>query len=276
VLIELKIKIMSRKIKTLLKIGSGFIVLSIFSIVIGLTFRSNPFKSCNVARISIAGELFTSPPASATREEVQNSYAVFSSDVVTRIDNLNQDKSIKAILIDIDSGGGSPVAGEEIANALKRSSKPTVAIIHGIGASAAYWVATGANTIFASSNSEVGSIGVVFSYLENVQKNLKDGLTYDVVSTGQYKLLGDPNIPLSSEGRALLQRDANKVYANFTQAVSENRNLPIEKVKELSNGATYLGDDALAKRLIDYIGDINSAAQYLSNKVGGKIVMCQK
>lgn len=110
--------------------------------------------NCNVSAFSIKGYLdtYTIPvPAGSTDTEASETTDVSSSeDIVAGIQVAEDDPSVTAILVSIDSGGGSGVAGEEIANALKRVSKPNIAVIRSIGASAAYWAATGADKIYAS------------------------------------------------------------------------------------------------------------------------------
>jgi len=180
-----------------------------------------------------------------------------------------------AILLEIDSLGGYPVAGEEVANALKNAKKPTVAVIRQTGDSAAYWATTGADRIFASSLSDVGSIGVSMSYLDNTKKNEVDGLTYNGLSAGKFKDTGDPDKTLTEEEKRLLQRDLDLLHEKFISAVATNRSLDIEKVRILADGSTMLGDAALANGLIDQIGGIPEAESYLRGIVGEDATVCQ-
>ena len=223
---------------------------------------------CNVSRIKIQGEICT--------YIIEGESDVSSSeDIVLAIEKAEQDESIKAILLTVDSYGGGVVTGEEIANALKRTQKPTVAVIRGAGASSAYWATTGADRIFASSSSDVGGIGVTMSYLDNTKKNEADGLTYNGLSAGKFKDTGDPDKILTEEEKQLLQRDINIVHEKFINAVATNRNLDIEKVKVLADGSTMMGDAALANGLIDQIGGIYEAREYLKGIIGEDVVICQ-
>lgn len=198
-----------------------------------------------------------------------------SSEFVVRdIENAEKDDSIKAIIVEIDSYGGSGVAGEEIADALKSAKKPTVALIRGAGDSAAYWAATGASRIFASQNSDVGSIGVTMSYLDAVEQNKKDGYTYNSLSSGKFKDTGNPDKPLTPEEVKLMMRDVNIMHQNFIKAVSDNRKLDIEKVKTLADGSTMLGEAALQNGLIDQIGGQTEVNQYLKDKIGEDVEIC--
>lgn len=224
--------------------------------------------SCNVSSIKIHGSL--------SSYSIEGDKDVTSSeDIVAAIDKAEQDNSIKAILLDIDSPGGHPVSGEEIANALKMSKKPTVAVIRQSATSAAYWAATEANRIFASSLSDIGGIGVTMSYLDNTEKNEKDGLTYNSISSGKFKDTGDPDKPLTPEEHALLERDIKIMHEKFISAVATNRNLDIEKVRGIADGSTMLGDQALADGLIDQIGGIYKAENYLKMIIGEEVIPCK-
>lgn len=225
--------------------------------------------SCNVADIKLEGSVYTY----LTEED---SDAVSSADIVRAIEDSEKNNSIKAIILEIDSSGGYPVAGEEIANALRSVKKPTVAVIRQAGASAAYWASTGADRIFASSLSAVGSVGVSMSYLDNAKKNEKDGLTYNGLSSGKFKDTGDPDKILTEEEKQLLQRDVDIAQDKFISAVATNRNLDIEKVRTLADGSTMLGDAALANGLIDQIGGISEAREYLKGIIGEDAIVCKE
>ena len=228
-------------------------------------------EDCNIAVFSIKGYLSTFLPKQPSEEEVDVSA---SEDIVAGLLAMEDDPQIKAIMVAIDSGGGDGVAGEEIANALKSLTKPNVAVIRSMGNSAAYWAATGADRIFASRASDVGSIGVTFSYLEQTAKDAKDGYKYIELTSAKYKDAGDPSRPLSSEEKSLILADLQKVHNVFVEEVAKNRNLEVEKVKTLANGLSYVGLDALNYGLVDEIGDIVSATKYLEGKTGEKADIC--
>jgi len=231
--------------------------------------------NCNVYGIELHGELFTYiPPANFDDEGNITEDQTASENIIYAIEEAEKDENIKAIILEVDSYGGYPVAGEEVAIALKKANKPTVALIREGGASAAYMAASGADKIFASQNSDVGSIGVTMSYLDNTQQNLKEGLNYVSLSSGKYKDTGDPNKPLSQEEKNLLMRDVNILHQNFIKMVAENRNLDTEKVKLLADGSTMLGEMALQNGLIDQIGGMFEVKDYLKKKIGEDVEIC--
>lgn len=229
---------------------------------------------CSVAGINLHGEILTYIPSHSESDPSFNSDSVASEDIIWAIRVANKDPQIKAILVEVDSGGGSPVGGEEMSTAIENSDKPVVAIIRGTGASAAYWAISSADRIFASRNSEVGGIGITRSYLNNIAKNLKDGYTYVQLSAGKYKDYGSPDKPLTNEERALFLRDINIIHTDFIEVVSKNRNIPLEEVKRLADGSTVLGGSAKALGLVDEIGGIDEVENYLEEIIGEKPEIC--
>ncbi len=232
-------------------------------------------SSCNVRGINLHGMLVTYIPTQGSADDpdaYQAEYgdAVASEDVVSAIRSADEDDSTKAILMEVDSGGGYPVAGEEIANALKESTKPTVVVIRQSGMSAAYWASTGATQIFASKNSDVGSIGVTASYLEDINKDKK----YIQLSIGKYKDTGSPDKPISEDEKQLLMRDVKITYENFIEAVSANRNIPVDQVRAIADGSSVLGEKAKSLNLIDQIGGWTEAENYIEQKIGEKPQVC--
>jgi len=240
----------------------------------GLEHENNN-ETCNVSGIILHGELVTYISAENYDEEgYPISDQVASEDIVYYIEEAEKDDNIKAILIEIDSLGGWPVADEEVANALKKATKPTVALIRSAALSSAYYAATGADIIFASQDSDIGSIGVSYSYLDNAKKNQIEGITFNQISSGKYKDLMNPDKPLTSEERALLMRDVEIMNENFIRAVAENRNLEIDKVRQLADGSSMLGKMALNNGLIDRIGGLYEIKEYLKKLTGEEVKIC--
>lgn len=232
--------------------------------------------SCNVSDIKLQGGLFTYIPNNYKDENgIAIEDLISAEDIVGAIENAEKDDGIKAIIMEIDSSGGDPVAAEEVANALKRAKKPTAALIRGQGTSAAYYAATGADTIFASQNSTVGSIGVTMSYLDNVEENKEAGLTYNQLISGKFKDTGSPDKPLTPEEKELLMRDINIIHENFISSVAGNRGIDIEKVRQIADGSAMIGQMALENNLIDKIGGRYEVEEYLKGKIGEEVKICR-
>jgi protease-4 len=208
-------------------------------------------SDCNVEGITLHGSVVTYDSHDSYNDQNKLIYDQTSADeVVWYVRDAQSKDNIKAIAVEIDSSGGSPVGGEEMMRAFKDSKKPVVAFIRNVGASAAYLAATGAQTIFASQFSDVGSIGVTMSYLQEVNKNTKDGLTYVNLSSGPYKDSGNPARLLTDAEKQLFMRDVNISYNYFVQLVAQNRNLSIDKVKALADGSSVEGEMALKDGII--------------------------
>jgi Periplasmic serine proteases (ClpP class) len=150
---------------------------------------------------------------------------------------------------------------------VQRLNKPTVAVIRGQGESGAYLIASATNRIFASDWSDIGSIGVTNSYVDNSQKDTQDGLTFNQLSAGQFKDTFNLDKPLAPAEETLIMRDVNIAYQDFIQKVADNRKLSVDKVKQLADGSSMLGAQAKESGLIDEIGDINSAITWLKSKI---------
>ena len=128
--------------------------------------------------------------------------------------------------------------------------------------------------IFASANSDIGSIGVTMSYLDYSKQNQMEGLTYNQLSSGEFKDIGDFDKSLTAREKELLMRDVNIMNENFIKAVAENRGLSISEVRLLADGSSMLGEMALEKGLIDQIGDLYDVEMYLGNIIDDWVNIC--
>lgn len=233
---------------------------------------------CNVAVVPIIGTIL--PYAGADEDGSGNvpPPSTNMSDTLSLIGSIEADPNIQGILVRVDSTGGSPVASEMIAKELKNSSMPVGAMITESGASGGYLIATGADTIFASSFSDVGSIGVTMSYVDNTKQNADTGLQFISLSSGKYKDAGSPDKPLTTEERALFERDLKIYHDTFVKEVAENRNLPVEDVAKLADGWSMPASLALENKLIDAIGDKEDVRAWFAEKLNlptEEVVFCQ-
>ena len=226
--------------------------------------------SCNIAIVPIMGEIGI----------VGDGESLFTTadETLSLLRIAEKDPDIHGVLVRIDSLGGSPVASEIITDALKRFSLPVVSLIRESGTSAGYRVATGADIIFASPVSDIGSIGVTMSYLDNTQKNMQDGFKYVSLTSAQFKDYGNPDKPLTSSERALLERDLKIYHEQFVKAVAENRGLSVDYVAKLADGSSMPGALALQNKLIDALGDQETTRAWFAEKLGitpEEVVFCE-
>ena len=181
-----------------------------------------------------------------------------------------EDENIEAVLVEINSPGGTPVAAERIAKRLRNSDLPVVGMIGDVGASGGYMVAAATDYLFASAMSDVGSIGVNMSYVEESEKNKEEGLTYVQLTSGKFKDIGSPNRPITDEEKELLLSDLKIVHDEFVNLVANFRSLDKKQVEELADGSSMPGRKALEKSLIDAIGGREEVRKYLAEKVLSK------
>ncbi|MBD2409785.1 signal peptide peptidase SppA [Nostoc calcicola FACHB-389] len=181
---------------------------------------------------------------------------------------LRQDKDVKAVVLRINSPGGSATAAEVMQREVKltREVKPVVVSMGDTAASGGYWIASDSNRIFAEPNTITGSIGV-FGILFNGQKLANDnGITWDSVKTGRYADVQTVSRPKSAQELALYQRSVDRIYNMFLNKVSQGRKLPEQKVAEIAQGRVWSGVAAKEIGLVDEIGGLNSAIAYAAKE----------
>jgi len=237
----------------------SFIAAGIFSLFIGDDIESS---DANIAVIPVKGVILADDGYGLFSEDV-----AASTEIVKLVRSAARSKSIKGIILEINSPGGSPVASEEIARAVKEANKTTVAWIREVGASGGYWVASATDHIVASKLSITGSIGVQASYLEFAGFLEDHNVTYQRFVGGDYKDLGNPLRKLEEGERRILQAKIDKMRDYFIDAVAENRNLPKKEVQKMATGLFYLGSEAKELGLVDEIGGKQEAIDYLKNEL---------
>ena len=191
--------------------------------------------------------------------------AQFIAESVRKAD---ESPGVKAILLDINSPGGSAVASEEVAAAVRNAEKPVVALIRDIGTSGAYWAASSADVVVASPLSITGSVGATASYLEFSELMKKYGLGYERIVSGEHKDSGTPFRELSEEERELFGEIIGLTGEYFLQSVRESRNLSSEQADEISSGRIYIGQQAKELNLIDELGGMGKAESVLKEVAG--------
>ncbi|MFH1211062.1 MAG: signal peptide peptidase SppA [archaeon] len=193
-----------------------------------------------------------------------------SETIVSFIEQADRDESVKGIILEINSPGGTVLAGKEIADAVKKTKKPTVALIRDVGASGGYWVASAADKIVADPMSITGSIGVTSSYLEFSGLMEKYGVTYEELKAGEYKEAGSPFRKLTPAERESILRMITKIQNYFLEDVRKNRNLDEKTIDELRKADIYLGEEAYNMKLVDYLGGREDAINITKQLAGIK------
>jgi len=191
----------------------------------------------------------------------------------TLIRKARLDKSIKAIVFRINSGGGSSLASENIWRelSLAKKEKPVVVSFGDVAASGGYYIGCGADSIFALPTTITGSIGVfgIVPNLEGFFKN-KTGITFDGVKTGQYADAGAFYRPLNDNEKKMMQASVDLIYAQFKQRVAEGRKRDTAYIDSIAQGRVWTGKRAIELGLIDRFGGLQDAVQCAARMAGLK------
>ena len=193
---------------------------------------------------------------------------VSSTDTVELIEKAAKNNNIKAIILEINSPGGSAVASEEIANAVKKTNKTTVAWIREVGASGGYWIASSSDYVVANRVSITGSIGVIASYLEFSGFLDRYNITYERLIAGKYKDMGSPFKEMTPEERVLFQQSLDEMKDYFASEVAKNRHMSKKDVDKIANGLFFTGAQAKTLGLVDELGGKDEVIAYIENKEG--------
>lgn len=179
---------------------------------------------------------------------------------------LSKDEKVKALIIRINSPGGTVVGGEALYHSVREFSKkkPVVAVMGETATSAAYMVAIATDQIFAHAGSITGSIGVLMQTADVTKLLEKIGIKPEAIKSGPLKAQPNPMEPFSGRARAAIQSVVKDLYELFVGMVRERRQFTAEKAKELADGRVYTGRQALKNGLLDALGGEAQARQWLS------------
>lgn len=198
---------------------------------------------------------------------------------VPQLKKFGDDDSIKAIILHVNSPGGGVAASEEIYREVKRirdeKKKRIVASIQTVGASGAYYVSSATNKIYADKGSIVGSIGVIAQWM-NYGDLLHWAKLKDVtMKAGEFKDTGSPTRDLTPVEKQYLQSLIDNMHTQFIQAVADGRKAKVDDIRAVADGKVWTGEQALALKLIDQVGDFETAVDETAKAVGisGKPVL---
>lgn len=183
---------------------------------------------------------------------------------------LRRDKDIKAVVLRVNSGGGSALASDIIWREveLTKKEKPIIVSMGDYAASGGYYISAAADSIFAEANTLTGSIGV-FGLIPNFKGllNNKLGIHIDEVSTGKFSgLMNNPDKPLTEEEKSIIQLDVNKVYNTFMNRVADGRKMTVAAVDSIGQGRVWTGKQAVELGLVDAVGNLDRAVSAAAAK----------
>lgn len=175
------------------------------------------------------------------------------------LDAAEKNTHIKAIVLRVDSGGGTATAGEEMATYVKQCKLPIVVSSASINASAAYEISSQADYIFVAKSTAIGSIGTAIEFVDLSGLYEKLGISFETITSADSKDASYGNRPLTDEEREYYQRMITQINDTFIQTVAEGRNMSADEVRGLATGLTFTGLDSIGNGLADELGTLEDA-----------------
>jgi len=224
--------------------------------------------SPNIAIVEAAGEI---SDGTARNSLINTSSGIASDDLSAAIAQAARDKNIKAIVLRVDSPGGSVTASDQILHAVKvaqKAGKPVVISMGGVAASGGYYISLSADKIVAEPGTITGSIGVLTGKVSFGKSLGLVGANAETVAVGKNTLMDSPLQPFTDEQWANLNHQADVIYDDFTRKVAAGRRLPLDKVRQVARGRVWSGADARTQGLVDSLGGFWTAAGQAAGLAG--------
>lgn len=182
-----------------------------------------------------------------------------------RLKKIIDDGQIKALILNVNSPGGTVVGSEKIYNILRKISakKPVVVVMGTLAASGGYLISLGGDYIVSHNGTITGSIGVIFQSMEVTDLAKTLGITFDNFKSGEFKAVPNPTEKVTEDVRQAIMSNIYDTYEYFIELVSLRRNMPIEEVRKIADGRIYSGRQALKLKLVDAVGSEDEAMKWL-------------
>ena len=224
------------------------IIVTIFFFAILIS--DNRYKNPHIAKITIDNII------------TQNSFRY------EKLQELSQNKNTKAVIAFINSPGGTVVGGETLYKSIKNISqqKPIVSVMGEVATSAAYMASLGSNHIFAQEGTITGSVGVLILSSEITELAKKIGVSTEIIKSGDLKASPSPLEKMTPKAREQMEKIVKEISKNFIDLVKKERNLDNKKTQLISDGRIFTGQSAVQIGLIDTIGNIKEAKEYLKTE----------
>ncbi|MBQ8361469.1 MAG: signal peptide peptidase SppA [Bacteroidaceae bacterium] len=225
-------------------------------------------KSGNVVAVYYAVGEITDQPAQAMPGGEEG---IVGGKVITDLSRLREDDDVKAVVLRVNSPGGSAFASEQIWNEVVKlkAKKPVIVSMGGMAASGGYYISCAADSIFAEPTTLTGSIGI-FGMMPDMQGLLTDklGLAFDVVNTNRYSDLGNATRPMTEGEKQLIQASVERGYGLFVKRCADGRGVSEEQIRQVAEGRVWTGAMAQERGLVDCLGGIDDAIAAAANKAG--------
>ena len=238
---------------------SGFTgMMKMMEMLMGLEPKARASKNPKIAVIHASGMIM---PGASSSDFLGDS-TLGSDTLVKAIEKASSDATVKAIVLRVDSPGGSALASDLIWRALEKVEKPIVASMGDVAGSGGYYIAMGADTIFAEPGTITGSIGVVGGKIALDGLYNKIGITTSVVARGKNSGINSTTIGFTDSERAAMTKLLLDIYKQFTEKAAKGRKMEYAKLEKLARGRIYSGATALKLGLIDKIGTLEDAVEH--------------
>ncbi len=217
-------------------------------------------KGDEIAVYYAYGEIVDSETGSLLEQE----HSIVANTVCKDLEKLTNDDNVKAVVLRVNSPGGSAYASEQIWHAVStlKAKKPIVVSMGGYAASGGYYISCAANYIYSEPTTITGSIGI-FGMFPDFSELLKEklGVKFDEVKTNKFAAFGTISRPFNAEELALLDQYIGRGYELFRKRVADGRKQSVEQIEEIAQGRVWLGNDALKIKLVDAIGSLDDAVK---------------
>ena len=193
-----------------------------------------------------------------------------SETFVKQVDSLRRRRRVRAVVLRVNSGGGSAVASEDIRSALVRlaGDKPLLVSMSAVAGSGGYWISMTGSPVYACATTLTGSIGVINIAVDAGTALADQGITHSVVKTHEHADAGTGLRPLSPQELEDLDRQVGSVYERFLRLVADNRSIGVGEVHERAQGRVWAGEDAVEQRLVDRTGGLADAVEEARKAAG--------
>lgn len=249
----------------------AIIGLILLSTVVGFYNRTQPQKTPTVSVIPKPAVMVIPIEGMITATSTQWDGSMIDA-VISQLDQAKESKNVKAVVLRINSPGGTVGASQEIYDAILRfkqdADKKVVVSIMDVGASGAYWIAMAGDYIFSKPGSIVGSLGVVTQTFDLTDVPKKYGLDVRTYKAGVHKDLLNPWRNPTKDDEYLINKMLRTVHQQFKATLMDRRGVSKEKAAILADGRVYAGEDALNEQLVDELGGLHDAVQYAGELAG--------
>ncbi|MDQ2049264.1 signal peptide peptidase SppA [Natronolimnohabitans sp. A-GB9] len=243
------------------------VIAALVVVIVGLRIAGNIaqslFPGYNAAEVAVEGPITRDGGGGRFPSSPQSTPA---DDIVEQIDRANEDDSVDALLLKLNTPGGEVVPSDDIRLAAERFDGPTIAYTTDVCASGGYWIASGCDELWARDGSIVGSIGVIGSRVNASDLAEKVGLSYERFAAGEFKDAGTPLKEMEEDEREYLQGLIDDYYETFVERVSDGRDLDAEFVRD-TEARIYLGEQAHELGLVDELGTRRDLEDELADRL---------